>query len=62
MRKVAGAMKDLGFGQIFRSREAFRGIRQIMSRARHDKALLGQLVWPRILQDSPVRVIVKCLF
>jgi hypothetical protein len=44
MGEVAGAMNDLGFGQIFGSRDACRGIRQILSRARHDKALLGQLV------------------
>jgi esterase/lipase superfamily enzyme len=44
MREVASAMNDLGFGQIFGSRDAFRGIRQILSRARHGNALLGQLV------------------
>jgi hypothetical protein len=44
MGEVARALNDLGFGQIFGSRDAFRRIRQILSRARHDKALLGQLV------------------
>jgi hypothetical protein len=44
MREIPCAMNDLGFGQIFGSRDAFRGIRRILSRARHDKALLGQLV------------------
>jgi hypothetical protein len=43
MGEVAGAMNDLGFGQIFGSRDAFRGIRQLLSRARHDEALLSQL-------------------
>jgi hypothetical protein len=41
MGEVAAAMNDLGFGQIFGSRDAFGGIRQILSRAGHDKALLG---------------------
>jgi hypothetical protein len=54
MGEVSAAVNDLGFGQIFRARDAFRDIRQIQSRARHGKALLGQLVWPRNLQDFPV--------
>jgi hypothetical protein len=44
MGKVASAMDDLGFGQIFGSRDAFRDVRHILSGARHSKALLGQLV------------------
>jgi hypothetical protein len=62
MREVPAAMNDFGFGQIFGSRDAFRGIRQISSGARHGKALLGQSVWPRNLQNSLVRVIAECLF
>jgi hypothetical protein len=50
MGEVSAAMNDLGFGQIFGARDAFRDIRQIQSGARHGKALLGQLVWPRNLQ------------
>jgi len=44
MREVPAALNDPGSRQIFESRDAFRSIRQILSRARHDKALLGQLV------------------
>jgi len=44
MGEVAAAMNDLGVGQIFGSRDARGGIRQILSRARHDKDLLGPLV------------------
>jgi hypothetical protein len=62
MREVPGAMNDLGLGQIFGSRDAFRGIGQILSGARHSKALLGQLVWSRNLQDLRIRVIAKYLF
>jgi len=62
MREVASAMNDLGFGQILRSRDTFRGIGHISSRAGHDKALLGQLVWSRNIHDSRDRVMVKCLF
>jgi hypothetical protein len=62
MGEVAAAMNDLGFGQIFGSCDAFGGIRQILSRTRHDKALLGQLVWPRDLHNPRVRVIADCLF
>jgi len=50
MREVAAALNDLGCGQIFGSRDAFRDVRQILSGSRHSKALLGQLVWPRNLQ------------
>jgi hypothetical protein len=49
-REVAAALNDLGCGQIFGSRDAFRDVRQILSGSRHSKALLGQLVWPRNLQ------------
>jgi hypothetical protein len=51
MREVAATFNNLGSGQIFGSRNAFRDVRQILSGARHSKALLGQLVWPRNLQD-----------
>jgi hypothetical protein len=44
MGEVSAAINDLRFGQIFGSCDAFRDIRQILSGARHDKALLGQLV------------------
>jgi hypothetical protein len=42
---------NLGFGQIFNSRDAFRGI-GLLSGSRHSRALLGQSVRPRNLQDS----------
>jgi len=42
MREVVAALNDLGFGQIFGSRDALRDIRQILSGARHSKALLGR--------------------
>jgi hypothetical protein len=61
MPEAPAAMDDLGFGQIFGSRDAFRGIREISSGARHRRALLGRSVWPRNLQDSLVRVIAKRL-
>lgn len=50
MREVSTAPNDLGFGQIFGARNAFRDIRQILSGTRHRNALLGQWVWPRNLQ------------
>jgi hypothetical protein len=62
MGEIPAAMNNPGFGQIFGSRNAFRDIRQILSGAKHSKALLGQLVWPRNLQDLLVRVMAKCLF
>jgi hypothetical protein len=51
MREIAAALNDLGWGQIFGSRDAFRDVRQILSWSRHSKALLGQLVWPRNVQQ-----------
>jgi hypothetical protein len=62
MREVPRAANDFGFGKIFRSRDAFRGIGQILSRSRHGKALLGQAFQPRNLQDLLVSVMAKCLF
>jgi hypothetical protein len=62
MREVPGAANDLGRGQIFRSSDAFRGIREILSWSRHGKALLGQVCRPRNLQDLLVSVMAKCLF
>jgi hypothetical protein len=49
MREVAAAPNDLGLGQIFGPRNAFRDVRQVLSGTRHSKALLGQSVWPRNL-------------
>jgi len=51
MCEVTAPLNDLGFGQIVGVRDAFRDVRQILSGG-HSKALLGQLVWPRNLQDS----------
>jgi hypothetical protein len=62
MREVPSAANDLGLGQIFGSRDAFRGVRQILSGSRHGKALLGQMFQPRNSQDLLVSVMAKCLF
>jgi hypothetical protein len=50
MSEVPATVNDLGFGQIFGARNALRDIRQVLSGARHSKALLGLLIWPRKLQ------------
>jgi hypothetical protein len=39
--KIAAAFDDLRFWQILRASDAFRGIRQVLSRSWHDAALLG---------------------
>ena len=62
MRKVPSAANDLGFGQIFGSCDAFRGVRQILSGSRHGKVLLGKVIQPRNIQDLLVWVMAKCLF
>jgi hypothetical protein len=62
MRECPRAANNLGFRQIFGSRDAFRGIGQILPWSRHGKALLGQLFQPRNLQDLLVSVMAKCLF
>jgi len=62
MGKVPAATDDLGFGQVFGSRDAFRSIRHVFSGARHGKALLGQVIRPGNLRDLLVPVTVNCLF
>jgi hypothetical protein len=49
--EVPAPAHDLGFGQILGTSDAFRWVRQILSGARHSKALLGHVVWPRNLRD-----------
>jgi hypothetical protein len=56
---VAATFDDLRLGQIFDARDAFRGIRQVLSRSWHDKALLGNALQAQNLAVFSRRVIVK---
>jgi hypothetical protein len=62
MCEVPRTANDLGFGKIFGSRDAFRGIRKILTGSKHGKALLGWLFQPRKLRDLLVSVMATCLF
>ena len=56
---VATTFDDLRFGQIIDARDAFRGIRQVLSRPWHDKPLLGNALQAQNLAVSSRRVIIK---
>lgn len=62
MGEVPRAPNDVGLGQIFGSRDAFRGIGYVPSGSRHGKALLGQVFQPKNLRDLLVSVMADCLF
>src|SRR5438876_2443237 len=69
MLVVAATQNNLGLWQIFRTGNAFRGIRQIFSGARHGKVLLDCLFLAWILLLLPSFVIgyfplmmLKCRF
>src|SRR5271166_4300882 len=50
MFEVPTASNDSRFGQILGANDALGSVRQILSRSRHGKALLGQAAWPRNLR------------
>jgi hypothetical protein len=56
---VATTLDDLRFGQIFDACDALRGIRQVLSRPWHDKALLGNVLQAHNLALSSRCVIIK---
>jgi hypothetical protein len=62
MCEVSPAANDLGLGQIFGARDAFRGVWHILAGSSHNQALLGCVFQPRNLQDLLGRVMAKCLF
>jgi hypothetical protein len=62
MHEVPCAANDRWSGKIFRSRDAFGGVGQILSGSGHGKVLLGQMFQPRNLQDLLVSVMANCLF
>jgi len=57
--EISATFDDLRCGQILGSRDAFRGIRQVLSRSWHDKALLGNALQARNLHKFSRRVIIK---
>jgi hypothetical protein len=50
---------DLRLGQILSARDAFRGIRQVLSWSWHGAALLGSALQARKLPKNNNRVIIK---